>query len=92
MDALLDARSVSSRPHRPSSWLSKPHGGLWSPPAQALALTSLAPCASRLTAEGYLWGRGQKDNRNNHASFYSGAIPFPKYSPGAPKCGGAHGQ
>jgi len=36
-------------------------------------------------AEGHLWGRGQKDNRNNHASFYSGAIPFPRYSPGAPK-------
>ena len=34
-------------------------------------------------AEGHLWGRGQKDNQNNHASFYSGAIPF-TYSPGSP--------
>ena len=34
--------------------------------------------------EGYLWGRGQKDNANNHASFFSGAIPF-KMSPGSPK-------
>ena len=25
-------------------------------------------------AEGYLWARGQKDNQNNHASFYYGAF------------------
>ena len=34
-------------------------------------------------SEGYIWGRGQKNNRNDHATFFSGVVPY-TMSPGNP--------